>query len=132
MISAEENNMIKYVTSGTLDKPLGYPILPGTSIGSDLGLDPKLMLKEPFHLHGKNLVPIHNQVFGNLIKGKCIPQLLNNPLSEWMSGYIEMSDDPSFVINYEKDKQDLELDSGNNEKVHCGYNIPVISKEGHP
>lgn len=49
-----------------------------------------------------------------------------------MTGYIEMPNDPSFVINNEKSKKDFEPDSWYNNYVDSGDNISLIPKKGHP
>jgi len=49
-----------------------------------------------------------------------------------MTGYIEMPNDPSLVINDEENEEDLEPNRWNSKEIHSRYNIPVISKKGHP
>lgn len=61
-----------------------------------------------------------------------IAQLLDHPAGRGMSGYVEMKDSPSTVVDGEPDVEEVEPDGGHDEEVHAGNHLPVVPKEGHP
>ena len=54
---------------------------------------------------------VAEQIPRELLKGKCLPQLLSRPLRCWVGGHIEMQNATPVMGQHQKHVKDLEADS---------------------
>src|ERR1700678_208328 len=79
--------MVEQISSTTADPTLGNAILPRTSEAGSFGLDAEA-LHESGHLFVEVRRPVENQIFCGVIVRECLPQLLHDPGTAWMSGNV--------------------------------------------
>ena len=61
-----------------------------------------------------------------------VAELLNHPASGWIPGHVEVKDPASPVVDREPHVERPEADGRNNEEVHPGDQVSVITQEGDP
>ena len=62
-------------------------------------------------------VAVSKQVTRNLLKGKCLPELLRSPLGRRMGSDVEMHDPPSVVSQNQEHIQELKPNRRNGKEV---------------
>ena len=65
----------------------------------------------------ENRISAPQQVARDLIKRKCIPQLLSRPLGGRVAGDIEMNNAATIMGQYQKHVKDVEMHGGNREEI---------------
>jgi hypothetical protein len=61
-------------------------------------------------------VAISRQIERDLVKGKCLSQLLGGPLRRWVGSHIEVDHSTAIMSQHQEHVQDLETDGGNGKK----------------
>lgn len=61
----------------------------------------------------KDPIPVPQQVTRELVKGKCLPQLLPRPFGGWVGGHIKVQNATPVMGQHQKHVKDAEADSGN-------------------
>ena len=61
----------------------------------------------------KDPIPVPQQVTRELVKGKCLPQLLPRLFSGWVGGHIKVQNATPVMGQHQKHVKDAEADSGN-------------------
>src|SRR5690348_9124020 len=61
-------------------------------------------------------IAVAQQVARELVKGKCLPQLLAGPLRGWVSGHIEVQNAAPVMRQHQEHVEDLKTDSGHGEE----------------
>src|SRR6516225_8350286 len=77
-------------------------------------------------------VAVPKQVTRNLLKRKCLPELLSSPLGRRMGGDVAMHDPPSVVSQNQEHVQDLKPDRRHGKEVDRHHRFEVILQEGPP
>ena len=65
----------------------------------------------------KDPIAVPQQVARELVKRKCLPQLLPRPLRGWVGGYIEVENATPVMGQHQKHVKDLEADRGTVKKT---------------
>jgi hypothetical protein len=77
--------MVEQISSTTADPAFRDTVLPRTSEAGSFGLDAEA-LHETGHLFIEVRRPVENQIFCGVIVRECLPQLLHDPRTAWVSG----------------------------------------------
>jgi hypothetical protein len=77
-------------------------------------------------------IAVAQQVAGELVKGKCLAQLLSRPFRGRVGGHIEMQNTTPVMGQHQKHVKDLETDSGHREEVDGGQLLGVIVQKCAP
>ena len=80
----------------------------------------------------KIAIAVPQQVARELVKGKCLPQLLSRPLRGWVGGHIEVQNATPVMGQHQKHVKDLEADRGHREEVDGDQLLGVILQECAP
>src|SRR6267143_2926216 len=80
----------------------------------------------------KDSIAVPQQVARELVKGKCLPQLLSRPLGGRVGGHIEVQDAAPVKGQHQKHVKDLETDSGHREEVDGDQLLGVILQKCAP
>src|SRR5467141_1916375 len=80
----------------------------------------------------KDSIAVPQQVARELVKGKCLPQLLSRPLGGRVGGHIEVQDAAPVMGQHQKHIKDLETDSGHREEVDGDQLLGVILQKCAP
>src|ERR1017187_7074328 len=62
-------------------------------------------------------IAVPQQVARELVKGKCVPQLLSSPLGGRVAGHIEVNNAATIVGQNQEHVKDVEPDCGDSEEV---------------
>ena len=65
----------------------------------------------------ENGIAITEQVARELVKGKCLPQLLSRPFGRRVGGHIEVKNATAVMGQYQEHVKHLETDGGHREEV---------------
>jgi hypothetical protein len=80
----------------------------------------------------KDPIAVPQQVTRELVKGKCLPQLLSRPLRGWVGGHVEVQNATPVMGQHQKHVKDLEADRGHGEEVDgesAGINRSEVGDE---
>jgi hypothetical protein len=75
---------------------------------------------------------ITDQVFLRRFKGKCLPQLLDDPSTGRMLGDVNVQDAPPIMTDDEEAVEHTERNRWHCEEIHRGNRFPMVVKEGYP
>ncbi len=129
MAFIQRNNVVQQVSSTASHPPLRDPILPGTPEGSSLGNDP-CRFHRCDHLQPELLIAIKDQVFVRGLKGKRLPQLLDDPTARRMLRDVDVQDAPPIMTDDKEAVERAERNRWHSEEIHRRNRFPMISKEG--
>src|SRR6266481_7088980 len=129
MAFIQRNNVFQQVSSTASHPPLRDPILPGTPEGSSLGNDP-CRFHRCDHLQPELLIAIKDQVFVRGLKGKRLPQLLDDPTARRMLRDVDVQDAPPIMTDDKEAVERAERNRWHSEEIHRRNRFPMISKEG--
>src|SRR5271167_3410695 len=77
-------------------------------------------------------VAVAQQVTRELVKGKCLPQLLSRPLCSRVGSHIEVKNATPVMGQYQKHVKHLETDGGHREEVDRDHLREVVLQESAP
>ena len=80
----------------------------------------------------ENSIAVAQQVAGQLVKRKGLPQLLSRPHRGWVGGHIEVQNATPVMGQHQKHIEDLETDRGHREEVDgesAGINRSEVGDE---
>src|SRR5271167_3132255 len=77
-------------------------------------------------------VAVAQQVTRELVKGKCLPQLLSRPLCCRVGGHVEVQNATPVMGQYQKHVKHLKMKSRNGEEVDRDHLLEVIVQESAP
>ena len=80
----------------------------------------------------KDPIAVPQQVAWELLKGKCLPQLLSRPLRGRVGGHIEVQDATPVMGQHQKHVKDLETDRGHCEEVDRDQLLGMIVQKCAP
>jgi len=80
----------------------------------------------------KDLIAVPQHVTRELVKGKCLPQLLPRPLRGWVGGYIEVENATPVMGQHQKHVKDLEADRGHREEDDGDQLLSMILQKCAP
>ena len=107
--------MVQALASNGTDQPLDIGSLPrGARRGQHFADAHVAHLVSEFM--AENSIAVTEQVAGELVKGKGLPQLLSRPLRGRMSGHVEVNNATPIVGQHQKHVKDLETQVGTVKK----------------
>jgi hypothetical protein len=80
----------------------------------------------------KDRIAIPQQVVRELVKGKCLAELLSNPLRGRVSGHIEVQNAATIMSQHQKDVKDPKTDRGHREEVDGHQLLGMILQKCAP
>ncbi len=80
----------------------------------------------------EDCIAVAQQVARELVKGKCLPQLLSRPLGGRVGGHIEVQNAAAVMGQHQKHVKDLETNGGHGEEVDGDHLLGVILQECAP
>src|SRR6202030_2252129 len=121
----EHHHMIEALASNGADRSLYIGTLPRRARCRQNFADAQVS-----HLFAEviaeNSIAVAQQVAGQLVKGKGLPQLLSRPFRGWVGGHIEVQNATPVMGQHQKHVKDLEADSGYREEVHGDQLLAMI------
>jgi len=120
------DDMIDEIPAAVADPALGDPVLLRTSETSALWLDAKAV-----HCVDDFITEIcgsiKDQIVGRRVIRKSLAELLDDPSTVRMPGDVAVKNAPPVVCNDEEAIEQAECERRNGEKVHRGYDFPMIA-----
>ena len=112
----EHDHMIETLAPNGTDHPLHIGSLPRGSRCRQHFADTHVshLLSE---IIAEDSIAVAKQVARELVKGKCVPQLLSGPLGGRVGGHIEVKNAAPVMGQNQKHVKDLETDGGHREEV---------------
>jgi hypothetical protein len=112
----EHDHMIEALAPNGTNHPLHIGSLPRRSRRAEHFLDTHIS-----HLSSEVItedrIAVAEQVPRELVKWKCLPQLLSRPLGGRVGGHIEVQNATAVMGQHQKHVKDLETDGGHGEEV---------------
>src|SRR5712672_1114325 len=128
---AQDNDVVQALTPNRSDQPFGKAILPGRGWCGRLVPD----------AHGTQSardntaidpIPIADEVVRSLIPRKCLRYLMCNPFCRRICSDVDPDEVSAVEPDYDEGIEQVETDSWNNEQVHGGNVLRVVTQEGSP
>jgi len=112
----EHDHMIQALAPNGPNHPLDVSSLPRRARCRQHFVDAHVshLLPEVF---AEDSIAVTQQVARQLVKRKCLPQLLSRPFSRRVSGHIEVNNATAVMGQYQKHVENLETDGGHGEEV---------------
>jgi hypothetical protein len=127
----QNDHVIESFSSSTPDPSLGNSILPRASKGRPSRQSPNV-LDRFGDLFGENgIVVVDEESWRGVIR-ECFAKMLDYPGRCRMFGDAEINDLPTTVADHEPRVQELEPSGGDDQEVHRGDTMLVVSKKRFP
>jgi len=131
MAFVQYDHMIEQIPAAVTNSAFSNSVLPGTSETGPFGFVIQ-DFDRIYHILIEVRRPIEDQILRRRIAGECLPQLLHDPSTAWVSGHIAMKNTPPVMRNDEEAVQHTKGQRRHGKEVHRSNRFPMIAQEGHP
>ena len=131
MLFVERNNVVQDLSAARSHPSFRDAILPG-------GLDPRALgfqaccLQEGNDIGIEYQIAIEDRVPKRPSIGEGLTQLLDDPFSSWIAGYVEVQDFPTPMLDDEEAVEQFECHGRHRKEVEGGDHLTMILQEGKP
>ena len=131
MLFVQGDDMVQDLAPNTPHPSFRDPILPGRLDTRPFWLQTRRLQKGQ-HLSIEFRIAVQNYVSVWRSFGKRFAQLLDDPVSSWVTGDVEMQDPSSPMLDDEEAVQQLERHRGHGEEVEGHDHLAVVLEKGQP
>lgn len=125
----EDDHMVEQLAANCPDKSFDERILPWTSVGCPHGFY-ATSFQEIIQAKAIDSIVVVEKIFGLAAEGRCLANLLYDPLQGRMEGTGEVDDFSPAVIEDEEDVYNLERQCRHGEEVDGPRAIQVVFQKG--